>query len=67
MIYNIKRLDEDTIQHEIIVGKKVNILGKEVGISKLENLQSHLQDWVNQRKQIFKITKVTNDLGVKLK
>jgi|TARA_B110000483_G_C17982005_1_gene460091 hypothetical protein len=62
MIYNIKRIDDDTIHHEI--GGQVF---KQVGITEIDDLQTYLQDLVNQRKQIFKITKITNDLGIKLK
>lgn len=62
MVYNIKRIDDDTIEHQI--AGKTTI---ETGISKIDNLQVHLQDWVNQRKTIFKIHKVTNDLGLDLK
>ena len=68
MIYNIKRVDEDTVHHELI--KKdgtIILIGKEVGISKLEKLQEHFQDWVNQRKTIFKLSSVTNNLGLKLR
>ena len=36
-------------------------------IKEIDDLQTYLQDLVNQRKQIFKITKITNDLGIKLK
>lgn len=62
MVYNIKRIDGDTIEHQI-----AGLRMREVGIAGIENLQAHCQDWVTQRKQIFKITKVTNDLGLRLK
>jgi len=69
MIYNIKKIDEDTISHQLIDNNtnRVIELGVETGISKIENLKVHLQDWVKQRKQVLKIKIVKNDFGFKLK
>ena len=69
MIYYIKKIDDDTISHQLIDKKtgKTTELGIEVGISQQENLQEHLQNWVNQRKQVLFIKFVKNDFGFKLK
>lgn len=70
MIYYIKKIDDDTISHQLINKKtgKITELGIEVGISQQSNLQKNLQDWVNQRRQVFKDIKfVKNDFGFKLK
>lgn len=69
MIYYIKKIDDDTISHQLIDKKtgKITELGIEVGISQQENLQEHLQDWVNQRRQVLFIKFVKNDFGFKLK
>ena len=67
MLYHIRKIDEDTIEH-IIDGKSI---GKEISITHnygdLESLRKHLQEWVDQRKEFFALTKVTNDFGVDLK
>jgi len=68
MIYNIRQIDEDTIFHELIEEDgTIRPLGKQVGISKAENLQESLQDWVDQRKTLFDLSSVTNDFGFELK
>ena len=69
MIYNFKKVDEDTISHQLINKKtgEVQEIGIETGISQHENLKEHLQDWVTQRRQVFFIKTVTNDFGFKLK
>lgn len=68
MIYNIKKVDDQTISHQLIDKKtgKVTTIGIE-DISTVENLKEHLQDWVNQRKQVLKIKFIKNDFGFKLK
>lgn len=70
MIYNIKKIDDDTISHQLINKKtsEVTELGIETGIAKQENLKEYLQDWVNQRRQVLKNIKfIKNDFGFKLK
>ena len=68
MIYNIRKINNDTIRHELIHrNNKLSIIGTETGISKIENLEQHLQDWANQRRETLKITSVTNDFGYNLK
>ena len=61
MIYNIRKIKADTIEHDIGGLKSI-----EVGVDQIEDLQAHLQDWVDQRKKVFKITKVNNNLGMVL-
>jgi len=69
MRYNFKKIDEDTIQHQMINEKtgKIIDLGEEPGISKIKNLKAHLQSWVTHRRDVFKIKSVTNDFGFKLR
>ena len=67
MIYNIKKIDDDTIEHQLLDNGKIKVIGRETGISKIENLQEHLQDWATQRKQVLRVKKVTNNMGIQLK
>lgn len=62
MIYSIRKIGTNTIEHDI-----AGIKSYETGIEKIDDLQAHLQDWVDQRKKIFKITKVNNNLGIVLR
>ena len=68
MIYNIKKIDDQFISHQLINKKtgEVTVLGTE-DISTIENLKEHLQDWITQRKQVLNIKFVKNDFGFKLK
>ena len=62
MLYHIKKIDNDTLEHHL-AGHRT----RESGISQIEDLQAYLQNWVDQRKTIFPIKKITNDYNLDLK
>lgn len=67
MIYKITRISNDVIKHEIVKKGTTVLAEQELGVSSIPNLKKYLQEWVDQRKKLYPIKKVTNNLGYDLK
>lgn len=67
MIYKITRISDDVIKHEIVKKDTTVFVEQEPDVSSIPNLKKHLQTWVDQRKKLYPIKKVTNNLGYDLK